>query len=141
MIILYVNILAVLVLFISYFVPKLSGDFARLFREAPQLFAKVNKDWLPRAGAWIDDNFGAEATGERGRREARPRREQPAERAVILVKMPDGRYRMDLEAFSFEVTPAEAGKFICRATGAAGRRRRWRRQVGAGDQAVAGDSG
>src|SRR6476620_11278080 len=27
-IILYVNILAVLVLFISYFVPKLSGDFA-----------------------------------------------------------------------------------------------------------------
>ena len=57
-IILYVNILAVLVLFISYFVPKLSGDFARLFREAPQLFAKVNKDWLPRAGAWIDDNFG-----------------------------------------------------------------------------------
>ena len=44
--------------FIGYFVPKLSGDFARLFREAPQLFAKVNKDWLPRAGAWIDTHFG-----------------------------------------------------------------------------------
>ena len=51
-IILYVFILSGLGLFIGYFVPKLSGDFARLFREAPQLFAKVNKDWLPRAGAW-----------------------------------------------------------------------------------------
>ncbi len=33
-IILYVNILALLGLFVGYFIPKLSGDFARLFREA-----------------------------------------------------------------------------------------------------------
>src|SRR6185295_10595772 len=33
-IVLYLNILAVLGLFIGYFIPKLSGDFARLFREA-----------------------------------------------------------------------------------------------------------
>lgn len=46
-IILYVFILSGLGFFIGYFVPKLSGDFARLFREAPGLFAKVNKDWLP----------------------------------------------------------------------------------------------
>ncbi len=46
-IILYVFILSGLGFFIGYFVPKLSGDFARLFREAPALFAKVNKDWLP----------------------------------------------------------------------------------------------
>src|SRR6478736_4261505 len=59
-IILYVNILAALGLFIGYFVPKLSGDFARLFREAPQLFAKVNREWLPRAGAWVDQHFGPE---------------------------------------------------------------------------------
>src|ERR1022692_3034017 len=42
-IILYINIIAVLSLFLGYFVPKLSGDFARLFREAPQLFARVNR--------------------------------------------------------------------------------------------------
>ena len=110
-IILYVNILAVLVLFISYFVPKLSGDFSRLFREAPQLFAKVNKEWLPRAGAWIDDNFGAEATGEPGDDTA-DHGEQQGPRSVFLEQMPDGRYRLDLEAFSFEVTPVEAGKFV-----------------------------
>ena len=110
-IILYVNILAVLVLFISYFVPKLSGDFSRLFREAPKLFAKVNKEWLPRAGAWIDDNFGAEATGEPGD-DTPDHSEQQGPRSVFLEQMPDGRYRLDLEAFSFEVTPVEAGKFV-----------------------------
>src|SRR4029079_15611529 len=59
-IILYVFILSGMGWFIGYFVPKLSGDFARLFREAPQLFAKVNKEWLPRAGAWIDTHFAPE---------------------------------------------------------------------------------
>src|SRR6185312_13635079 len=59
-IILYVNIIAILSLFIGYFVPKLSGDFARLFRESPQLFARVNREWLPRAGAWVDEHFGPE---------------------------------------------------------------------------------
>ena len=41
-IILYVFILSGLGWFIGYFVPKLSGDFASVFREAPRLFAKVN---------------------------------------------------------------------------------------------------
>ncbi len=131
-IILYVNILAVLVLFISYFVPKLSGDFARLFREAPQLFAKVNKDWLPRAGAWIDDNFGAEATGEPGD-ETPDHNEQQGPRSIVLEPMPDGRYRLDLEAFSFEVTPAEAGKFIvappARMEGEGGGGGKWERAI------------
>src|SRR4051812_6716808 len=63
-IILYINILAALTLFLGYFIPKLSGDFARLFREAPQLFAKVNRDWLPQAGAWVDTHLGAEAPNE-----------------------------------------------------------------------------
>jgi predicted PurR-regulated permease PerM len=110
-IILYVFILAILSLFISSFVRKLSGDFSRLFREAPQVFAKVNKDYLPRAGAWIDDNFGAEATGEPGD-ETLDHSEAQGPRAIYLQEMPDGRFRLDLEAFSFEVTPAEAGKFI-----------------------------
>src|SRR5689334_7308192 len=59
-IILYVNIIAVLSFFIGYFIPRLSGDFARMFRETPQLIARINREWVPRAGAWIDQRFGAE---------------------------------------------------------------------------------
>jgi predicted PurR-regulated permease PerM len=113
-IILYINILAGLGLFIGYFIPKLSGDFARLFREAPQLFAKVNKEWLPRAGAWVDTHFGPEAAeGGEGKDEVPPRPPEPAPpRAILVEPLSEGRYRIDLEALTFEVRPTKAGRYV-----------------------------
>jgi len=111
-IILYINILAALTLFLGYFIPKLSGDFARLFREAPQLFAKVNRDWLPRAGAWVDTHFGAEAANDTGE-EAAPRlAEARAPRAIIVEPLSDGRFRIDLDSVALEVRPEKGGKYL-----------------------------
>jgi predicted PurR-regulated permease PerM len=110
-IILYVFILSGLSLFIGYFVPKLSGDFARLFREAPGLFAKVNKNWLPKAGAWIDTHFAPEEVDPSD--DATPRLEEPqAPRAILVEPLAEGRYRIDLEAVSLEVKPLENGKYL-----------------------------
>src|SRR5450631_3075891 len=97
-IILYVNIIAVLSLFIGYFVPKLSGDFARLFREAPQLFARVNREWLPKAGAWVDTHFGAETTQDDANDDATtPAAVAPeSPHAIVLEPLAGGRYRIDL---------------------------------------------
>ena len=112
-IILYVNILAALGLFLGYFVPKLSGDFARLFREAPQLFAKVNRDWLPRAGAWVDAYFGPETGAAEGSEEAAPRPAAPrSPRAILVEPLGDGRYRIDLESVTLEIKPAAGGKYV-----------------------------
>jgi predicted PurR-regulated permease PerM len=110
-IILYINILAALTLFLGYFIPKLSGDFARLFREAPQLFAKVNRDWLPQAGAWVDTHFGAEAANDAGE-EAAPRAESRAPRSIIVEPLSDGRFRIDLDSVALEVRPEKGGKYL-----------------------------
>ena len=110
-IILYIFILSGLSLFIGYFVPKLSGDFARLFREAPGLFAKVNKEWLPKAGAWIDTHFAPEevdAADDVGARVDEPQ----APRAIVVEPLSGGRYRIDLEAMNLEVKPLENGKYL-----------------------------
>ena len=112
-IVLYVNIIAVLSLFIGYFVPKLSGDFARLFREAPQLFAKVNREWLPRAGAWVDQHFGPEqeeggADVVTGGGPAAP----PVARQILLEPLADGRYRIDVDALALEVRPTKDGRYL-----------------------------
>src|SRR6266496_3047840 len=110
-IILYVFILSGLSLFIGYFVPKLSGDFARLFREAPSLFAKVNNNWLPKAGAWIDTHFAPEEVDPGD--DVTPRLEEPqAPRAILVEPLAEGRYRIDLEAVSLEVKPLENGKYL-----------------------------
>ncbi|HXJ23859.1 MAG TPA: AI-2E family transporter [Polyangia bacterium] len=118
-IILYVNIIAVLGVFIGYFVPKLSGDFARLFREAPQLFARVNREWLPRAGAWVDQHFGPEAVqGESlpGTEDAvstpGPAQVTAPPHTVLLQPAPDGRYELDLESLQFEVRPTGDGRYL-----------------------------
>ena len=115
-ILLYVNIIAALSLFIGYFIPKLSGDFARLFREAPQLFSRLNKEVLPKAGAWVDKRFGPEAgsSEEAPPAEAEPAPRPPREgpRGIVLEPMPDGRFRLDLRGLALEVQPTPDGKYV-----------------------------
>ena len=110
-IILYVFILSGMGWFIGYFVPKLSGDFARLFREAPALFAKVNKDWLPRAGAWIDTHFAPEEVDPDDGLTSHAEEPQ-APRAILVEPLKDGRFRIDLEAVTLEVKQIENGRYL-----------------------------
>jgi predicted PurR-regulated permease PerM len=116
-ILLYINILAALGLFIGYFIPKLSGDFARLFREAPQLFSKLNKEVLPRAGAWVDTHLGAQAEGDESvpldaDTQGSPMPRPPRERGIVLEPMPDGRYKLDLRGLALEVEPTRDGRYV-----------------------------
>jgi predicted PurR-regulated permease PerM len=114
-ILLYIFILSGLSLFIGYFIPKLSGDFARLFREAPQLFSRLNKEVLPQAGAWVDKRFGPEVENDEA---LPPEADTPAAHprdpahGVMLEPLPDGRYRLDLRNLAFEVQPAANGRYI-----------------------------
>jgi predicted PurR-regulated permease PerM len=106
-IVIYINLIAVLGLFLGTFIPKLSGDFARLFREAPSLFRRLNKDYLPRAGAWVDQYLGA------GKQEAEADEDgpDPAPRPdVVIEPMPDGKLRVDLTGLNLEVEQSENGK-------------------------------
>jgi predicted PurR-regulated permease PerM len=134
-IILYINIIAILSLFLGYFVPKLSGDFARLFREAPQLFARVNREWLPKAGAWVDTHFGAEATQDDANDDATtPAVVAPeAPHAIVLEPLPGGRFRIDLESLALEVRPGNDGKFVIAPPqaeeGGAGPGGKWERSI------------
>jgi len=108
--ILYVFILSGMGWFLAYFVPKLSKDFASVFGEAPKLFAKVNKDWLPRVGAWIDDRFGGEPSETAD--DVNHPEEPQAPRSIVVEPLPGGRYRIDLEAVNLEVKPLENGKYL-----------------------------
>ena len=105
---LYIGILAVLGLFIGYFIPKLSSDFARMFREAPQLMGRVNKEVLPRVGAWVDRNLGA---GEGAAAEIAPHA-QTERGGVVLEPTEDGRFRMDLGGLRLKIEPRADGGYI-----------------------------
>jgi predicted PurR-regulated permease PerM len=107
-IVIYINLIAVLALFLGYFIPKLSGDFARLFREAPSLFRRLNKDYLPRAGAWVDRYLGAGSPQAVDDDEP----DQPPRPDVLIEPLPDGKLRVDLTGLNLEVEQNENGKLI-----------------------------
>ena len=123
-IILYINILAVLSVFIGYFIPKLSNDFARMFREAPGLVARANREWVPRAGAWIDQKFASEeappAADPPGADDETSDGTEPLSRPAVVERrheilvepMADGRMRVDLQSVKLEVTPTPGGGYV-----------------------------
>ena len=112
-ILLYINVIAILALFIGYFIPKLSADIARVFREAPLLTEKLNQEYLPRVAGWVDHYFGA---GVQAKPAApplpRPTLERPAGTGIVVEPLTDGRYRLDLQGLNLEIRPAEGGGFL-----------------------------
>lgn len=110
-IVIYINIIAVMGLFFGYFIPKLSGDFARLFREAPELFQKLNDQYLPQAGAWVDQHLGA-GSHVTPALQAATKPAEPPRREVIIEPLTDGRMRVDITGLALEVEPASNGRFL-----------------------------
>jgi predicted PurR-regulated permease PerM len=106
---LYINILALLGLFVGYFIPKLSGDFARLFREAPELLKKVELEYLPKAGAWVDSTLGA---GTRAAPAETPEATPPKRHELVFEPLDDGKFRIDLTGLNLEVQPQEGGRLV-----------------------------
>lgn len=111
---LYVVVLSVLATGIGFLVPRLSGDFARLFKEAPELFAKVNKEYLPKMGAWVDRHFGAGEDELSAAAATLPPR--PVGEDTVIEPLPDGRYRIELgglaDKLAFQVLPGEDGGYV-----------------------------
>ena len=109
-VLLYINILAVFGLFFGYFIPKLSGDIARVFREAPELFKRFDQDYLPKIGAWVDDRLGAGEQAIDADRDPSAAGAPPA--GLVLEPLGDGRYRIDVSGLNLEVRPSEGGYLV-----------------------------
>jgi len=107
---LYAVMLSVLGGGLAYVIPRLSGDFSRLFREAPEMMAKVNREYLPRVGGWIDRHLGAGDADEESPMANLP---PPISDDTIVEPLPDGRYRVNLNSIAFELKPGlEPGEYL-----------------------------
>lgn len=104
-IICYLGIVGVLGIFFGAFLPRLSGDFARLFREAPQFFTKVKADYVPRLSSWIEAHFPADEE------EARAEGPRP-ERKLLVHRVAEGKYEISLENMDLQVEAAGKGRWV-----------------------------
>ncbi len=100
---LYAGLLGALAVFFAAFLPRLSGDFARIFREAPPFFAKVKTEYAPRASAWLERNFPSDTpTPEAGPRE---------ENKLQVTEVARGRWEISLEGLDVELDPIGQGRY------------------------------
>jgi predicted PurR-regulated permease PerM len=97
--------------FLLLLVPRLSRDIARLGKEAPGLYQRINEEWTPQAAHWLEARFpslaGVKAAEEPVSQDAPP----PRGTAFTAAPLPDGRYAVQLMPGGIELRPMQDGSY------------------------------
>jgi predicted PurR-regulated permease PerM len=104
-ILVYLGLVGVIALALTAFMPRLSADAARLFREAPRFLAKVRTQYVPAADRWLEANFPQEE-GPLDEPEPRP------ERKLRVTQRSSSQYEISLEGLELEIEPAGRGRYV-----------------------------
>jgi predicted PurR-regulated permease PerM len=101
-IVVYLTLAALIALFLLTLLPRVSGDFARLFREAPRFMRQVRTEYVPRADAWLEQRFDAPAELVT----------DPPARKLIVTERRKGEYEIDLAQLQLEIEPAGKNRYV-----------------------------
>ena len=151
----YLVLLALMASFVAVLLPRLSHDVARIGGEAPQLYEKVDKEWLPRFARWLEKRFPSMAAptgttptadGATGPQGVGGQADMPPGTAFVLTPLPDQRIAVQVMPGGLELTPRpDGGLNLSPATEAVAhlttedRLRSWVKNALAGLQAQIGD--
>jgi predicted PurR-regulated permease PerM len=112
-IICYVVFIAAIVGFMFLLVPRLSGDVARLAKEAPTLAKRIDREYVPETARWLEERFPS-------LRVVKPPAEEqaivpdvplPPGTAATLTPLPDGRFAVGMAPNGIDVKPTADGGF------------------------------
>jgi len=114
----YLVILAFLGVFLVALLPRLSQDMARLAREAPSLYEKLNDEWAPQAATWLEGKFPSLAPPPERAPEAVSATDVPLPPGTqfVITPLPDGRYAVELTDDGLAVTPRAGGGYAIERT-------------------------
>ncbi len=99
--ILYVGIAAVIAIILLGFLPKISGDFAKLIRETPHFLKRVRTEYLPQADAWVEQRL-----------EPSLHDEPKPPRRLVVTQTHAGQYEIDLQGLELEIDPVGKGRYV-----------------------------
>ena len=109
----YIVLLAAIGGFLFLLVPRLAGDVQRIAGEAPQLYERVNHQWMPQVAHWLETKFPSLAPPPQAAEEAPivPDVPLPPGTAVTVTPLPDGRMAVQLAPGGLEITPTARGTY------------------------------
>lgn len=109
-IVVYVVLLSLVALFTVTFVPRISGDFKRIVKEAPAFWNKVRQRYVPTVAAWVEENFGADLTPE----EPGPAGKTPPPPRIRVEQRSGGEIELAAENLQLEVVEQGNGRWLIR---------------------------
>lgn len=110
----YIVFLSVLSLFLVALLPRLSKDAARIGREAPSLYKKLNDQWAPQLATWLEQRFPSMAVQPEPDAVAPVVADVPVPPGTqfVVTPLPDGRYAITMEDSGIELTPKTTGGYV-----------------------------
>jgi predicted PurR-regulated permease PerM len=98
--------------FLFLLVPRLSRDVARLGKEAPGLYTRINDEWTPEAAHWLEGRFPSLARVKPAEDLAvAPDTALPVGTAFTATPLSDGRYAMQLSPGGIDVKLQPDGSY------------------------------
>ncbi len=112
-IICYIVFIAALVGFMFLLVPRLSGDVARLGKEAPGLYKRINEEYTPELARWLEHRFPSLKPVHSAPEELPivPEVPLPPGTAFTMTPLPDGRYAMQLAPNGVDIKATTDGSY------------------------------
>ena len=112
-IICYIVFLAAVTGFMFLLVPRLSRDFARLGKEAPAMYKRINEEYVPSTARWLEQRFPSLAEVKAVPEEHLPVADvpEPPGTAFTLTPLPDGRFAVALTPNGVDIKPTPDGGF------------------------------
>ncbi|MGE0545500.1 MAG: AI-2E family transporter [Kofleriaceae bacterium] len=109
----YLAFISLLAGFLFLLVPRLSRDVARLGKEAPGLYKRINEDWTPQAARWLEQRFPSLAGVKTAPDEPPIVADVPLPpgTAMTMTPLPDGRFAVQLTPNGLHVIPVPEGGF------------------------------
>lgn len=109
-IICYLVLLSFLASFVVVLMPRLSKDVARIGREAPGMYEKLDQEWIPELARWLEKRFPSMAA-EPSVASAPVVSDvpMPPGTAFVLTPLPDGRLAVQLAPGGIQLTPRPDG--------------------------------
>lgn len=112
-IICYIVFLAAVTGFMFLLVPRLSNDLARLGKEAPALYQRINEEYVPSTARWLENRFPSLAAVKPVPDEPETIADvpEPPGTAFTVTPLPDGRFAVQVTPSGVDVKPTPDGGF------------------------------
>lgn len=109
----YVVFVSAVVGFLFLLVPRISRDAARLGKEAPGLYKRINEEYTPQLARWLEHRFPS-LSPPKAVEEAQPIVPEvpiPPGTAFTMTPLPDGRFAVQVSPNGIDIKPDSQGGY------------------------------